>query len=260
MAPHGAVSRHSIPHALPLAEGRDSGDVPSMQTILPILNAQVTLFLLLLAGAAGKKWGVITPGFSDGLSKCLAGLVLPCSILSAFTKGTAPGLLRQSVWILGIMVGVHLFYIVLGSVLYRSADSRRKPVLKFAVLCPNTNFMGMPVIGSIYGDAGVLLLSIALIPVRAFIMTVGISYFVTGEGRRSWLRVLKNPAVWAVVLGAAMLGLGLRFPEPLNQALSSLGACTTQKDGAFAAECVIFSTLLSILTIPLINLACTCLA
>ena len=233
-------------------------------------------------------------------------------------------------------VGVPLlFYIVLGSVLYRGADSRRKPVLKFAVLCPNTNFMGMPVIGSIYGDAGVLLLSIALIPVRVFIMTVGISYFVTGEGRRSWLRVLKNPAVWAVVLGAAMLGLGLRFPEPLNQALSSLGACTTplsmlliggvvsqlnramlrdaqvwrfcalrllliplfllgvlrvlplepltlgvtvtmsalpagamtviytreyEKDGAFAAECVIFSTLLSILTIPLINLACTCLA
>lgn len=305
-----------------------------LETIASVVSLQVTLFLLILAGALGKKLGVITEGFQDGLSKFLVNMVLPCSILNAFAGGASAGLWRQSVQILAIVVALHLFYILLSAVLYGRKPPQRGAVLKFAVLCPNTNFMGMPVIGGIYGDAGTLLLSIALFPVRVFIYTVGISYFVIGQSGRWIFRLLKNPTVWAVLIGAVMLAFDLRFPAPAQKAVSALAACTTplsmiliggvvgklkkemlrdaevwrfcflrlilipalllfvlcllpldpvacgvavlmsalpagamtviytkeyQKDENFAAACVVFSTLLSVLTIPLINLACVSL-
>ena len=300
-------------------------------TVAAVAGLQATLLLLILAGAAGKKLGLITDGFQDGLSRFLVHIVLPSSVLNAFAGGAAPGIWEQSFQILAVMTAVHVFYILLNFALYGRREPRRGAVLKFAVLCPNTNFMGMPVIGGLYGDTGTLLLSVALFPVRAFILTVGISYFVIGQSGRWVLRLLKNPAVWAVLIGVAMLLLQLRFPAPVQRAVSSLSACTTPlsmiliggvvgelkremlrdaevwkfcllrlilipalllfvlrllpldpvvcgvavvmsalpagamtviytkeygKDESFAAACVVFSTLLSVLTIPLVNLAC----
>lgn len=301
------------------------------QTTATIIGLQAMLLILILAGAAGKKLGFITSGFQDGLSKFLVNIILPCSVLNAFTKEMSPDIWKQSFQILVVMIGVHLFYILLGVLLFRKQPERRKAVLKFAILCPNTNFMGMPVISGIYGDTGTLLLSVALFPVRAFILTIGISYFVIGQSRNWILRLLKNPAIWAVFIGAAMMALGLRLPSPVQQAVASFSACTTplsmvliggvvgnlrkamltdfsvwkfcllrlvfipllllaalrllplepvvcgvaiimaalpagamtviytkeyEKDEDFAAACVIFSTLLSVVTIPLVNLAC----
>ena len=302
-----------------------------LETFAAVVSLQATLLILILAGAAGTKLGFITEGFQDGLSGFLVRIVLPCSILNAFTGGASADLLGQSLQILAVMTAVHIFYILLNLALYGRQPPRRGAVLKFAVLCPNTNFMGMPVIGGIYGDAGTLLLSIALFPVRAFILTVGISYFVIGQSRRWFLRLLKNPAVWAVLIGTVMLVFVLRFPAPAQKAVASLSTCTTplsmiliggvvgnlkremlreaevwkfcllrlllipglllfalrllpldplvcgvavlmsalpagamtviytkeyQRDENFAAACVVFSTLLSVLTIPLVNLAC----
>lgn len=305
-----------------------------LEIITDVVGLQTTLLILILTGAAGRKLGLISQGFQDGLSGFLVRAVLPCSVLNAFAGGASAGLLGQSLQILAVMTAVHVFYILLNLALYGRQPPQRRAVLKFAVLCPNTNFMGMPVIGGIYGDAGTLLLSIALFPVRAFILTVGISYFVIGQSRHWVLRLLKNPAVWAVLIGTVMLVSGLRLPAPVQKAVSSLAACTTplsmiliggvvvdlkremlkdaevwkfcllrlvlipallllvlrllpldplvcgvavlmsalpagamtviytkeyQRDENFAAACVVFSTLLSVLTIPLVNLACVSL-
>lgn len=305
-----------------------------LETVAAVVSLQATLFLLILAGALGEKLGVITEGFQDGLSKFLVRMILPCSVLNAFAGGASADLWKQSVQILAIMVALHLLYILISAVLYGRKPPQRGAVLKFAVLCPNTNFMGMPVIGGIYGDAGMLLLSIALFPVRVFIHTVGISYFVIGQSGRWIFRILKNPSIWAVLIGTVMLACGLHFPAPVQKAVSALAACTTplsmiliggvvgklkkemlrdaevwrfcflrlllipalllfalgllpldpvvcgvavlmsalpagaltviytkeyQRDENFAAACVVFSTLLSVLTIPLVNLACVSL-
>lgn len=303
-----------------------------LQTTITIFSLQITLMLMILAGTLGQRLGIITEGFRNGLSKFLMNLILPCSILGAFTKEIGGNVWTQSAQILLVMVGVHIFYILLGMLVGRAFLEKQRAVAKFAILCPNTNFMGMPVISGIYGDIGVLLLSVALFPVRAFVLTIGISYFVIGQSKHWVLRLLKNPAVWAVIMGILVMVLGLQFPDPVEKAITSLGSCTTPlsmiliggvvsnlklemlkdrrvwgfcllrlvliplllmaalsflpldptaagvavmmsalpagamtviytkeygSDESFSAACVIFSTVLSIVTIPLINLACT---
>lgn len=198
-----------------------------METITTILKLQITLLLLITAGAAGKKLGVITQGFSDGLSKFLMNIVLPCSIFSSFQTELGDDIWRQSAQILLVTVAVHIFYILLGAAVYRKSDPDRRAVLRFAILCPNTNFMGMPVINGIYGSAGVLLLSVALVPARCFVMTVGLSYFLAGSLSARLKGLFSNPSIWAVFAGAVMLLFRWHLWQPLAKAVSSLGSCNT---------------------------------
>ena len=118
-----------------------------IETLRAVLSLQATLLLLVLAGAAGKKLGVITAGFQNGLSRFLVYMVLPCSVLNAFSKGNTVGIWEQSLQILAVMSAVHVFYILLNLLLYRRKSPGRGAVLRFAVLCPNTNFMGILVAG-----------------------------------------------------------------------------------------------------------------
>ena len=192
-----------------------------------IFGLQVMLLLLVAAGAGGRRLGIIAEGFSDELSGFLMKLVLPCSIFSAFLKGMDKNIWQLSAQIIAAAAAVHIFYILLVMMLNHRADPQRRAVLKFAVLCPNTNFMGMPVIGGIYGDAGVMLLSIALVPARIFVMTVGISYFLSGGGLSRLKGLVRNPSIWAVAAGMAVNFMGWTLWEPLEKAVSALGSCNT---------------------------------
>ncbi len=299
---------------------------------MTILQLQCSLLVMILMGTVGKKTGVITEGVSDGLSKMMINLILPCSVFSAFLEDIPEDILKSSLMIILITIAVHLLYMLVGTLLYRKKPTVQQPVLRFAILCPSGNFMGIPVIGGIYGAEGILLLSVALLPARIFILTIGIAYFVA-EKSSGWMkRLLNSPPLWAVVLGLAVVWLDIKLPVPLESAVSSLGNCTTplsmiligcvisdlklemfrskeiwklcfwrllgmplivlallklagmtqatvvgvtvilaalpagamtvmftkeyHKDNHLAAACVIVSTLLSVLTIPLIHLLC----
>lgn len=299
---------------------------------MTILRLQCSLLVMILMGIVGKKTGIITEGVSDGLSKMMINLILPCSVFSAFLEDIPEDILKSSLMIILITIAVHLLYMLVGTLLYRKKPTAQQPVLRFAILCPSGNFMGMPVIGGIYGAEGILLLSVALLPARIFILSIGIAYFVA-EKSSGWMkRLLNSPPLWAVVLGLAVVWLDIKLPVPLESAVSSLGNCTTplsmiligcvisdlklemfrskeiwklcfwrllgmplivlallklagmtqatvvgvtvilaalpagamtvmftkeyRKDNNLAAACVIASTLLSVLTIPLIHLLC----
>ncbi len=301
---------------------------------LAVLNRQLSILLLTLTGALGKRWGVMTEGFSDGLSRFLVNLILPCSIFSAFLSDVGAEVWQQSLQIVAIMVALHLFYMVVGLLFCRQRESR-KAVLRFGILCPNTNFMGFPVISGIYGEVGTLLLFVALVPSRIFIWTVGVSYFTTGSPGERWKKLLKNPSMWAVALGLLLSAAKVRHLwPPLEEAIQLLAKCTTplsmmmigavvsqlkldllrdrwvwlfcllrllacpllvlaalralgfsgalagvcvmmsalpagaltvaftkeyRRDETFAAACVILSTILSVGTVPLVSLLCSCI-
>ena len=77
-----------------------------------------------------------------------------------------------------------------------------------------SGFLGNPIAEGIYNEVGVLYISIFLIPMRIVMWSVGTTYFVAGE----------TAAIFAAKYGS---------------------------DAPFAARNVVFTTLLSMLTLPL---------
>ena len=79
---------------------------------------------------------------------------------------------------------------------------------------------------SVFGPEGVLLASVFLIPQRAFMWTLGVSYFTKGGGH-GWKKVLTNPCILAVLAGTALWAAQVDLPPVLDGAVRSLGSCNT---------------------------------
>lgn len=87
-------------------------------------------------------------------------------------------------------------------------------MLQYCTIVLMSGFLGNPIAEGIYNEVGVLYTSIFLIPMRIVMWSVGTTYFVAGE----------TVAIFAAKYGS---------------------------DAPFAARNVVFTTLLSMLTLPL---------
>ena len=55
-----------------------------------------------------------------------------------------------------ISLGVHIFAILLGAVLFRNGRPEQRAVMRYILVFSNSGFMGLPVLASLWGSTGVL--------------------------------------------------------------------------------------------------------
>ena len=104
--------------------------------------------------------------------------------------------------------------LALNRFLFDRYDAQRKKVLQYRTIVPMSGFLGDPIAEGIYNGVGVLYTSIFLIPMRIVMWSVGTTYFAAGE----------TAAIFAAKYGS---------------------------DAPFAAKNVVFTTLFSMLALPL---------
>lgn len=196
-----------------------------------------TLFLLIGAGFAAGKCGVLKGDTIKALSRFLLDFTLPALIVSSMQTPFSVALRDQAFRVLGLSLLVYgtAFPLAYGlSALYRGADAAEKGVHRFAMCFSNVSFMGFPVAQSILGKESLFLVSVYNIPFQLLAFSVGAAMIARGAGTRGpakalvpSLKSLLNPAVLAALLGFALFMFGLRVPEPVRGALQLLGGATT---------------------------------
>ena len=154
-------------------------------------------------------------------------VILPCNIFHSFETALTIDMLRQCAIVFAISTGAQLLYMLLNRILYNRIPQERRVVMKYATIVNNASFMGLPVIGSVFGTAGTLYGSIMLIPMRLFMWTIGLSLFTSSNKKQQVKRLATHPAIWAVILGFAYLFAPFRLPEFLSGAINIVGSCLT---------------------------------
>lgn len=192
-----------------------------------ILKQLCEMFILVLIGALFTRVGLIPKGFNDTVSKFIMNISLPASIVMAFYDGLTKEMWIQSAEILIGSFILMLFYVGINLVLYRKAPADEQPIYRFAILTPNTNFLCYPLVTALYGNTGVLLLSMALLPNRIFAWSVGIMYFTKEADEPLYKKILKCLPMWAVVIGVVIASLHIKFPTPLEHAINTFAATNT---------------------------------
>ena len=124
-------------------------------------------------------------------------------------------------------IGLQLFIFVINKVLYIKIPHRRRVVLQYATIANNSAFMGLPVIGAVYGPDGVLFASIMLIPMRIFMWVVGLPLFTSVSVKECLKMIATHPCIWAVVLGFAYIFAPFELPEFFTGAVTTIGDCAT---------------------------------
>lgn len=188
---------------------------------------QMQLFLFIIAGFVLTKTGTISPAGRKSLSDLLINFILPCNIICSFQIDMTRDILASCGMMLILACATQLFYLLISRVIFRGAPKRRLACMRYATVCSNAGFLGLPIIGGVFGPMGTLLTSVALIPQRVVMWSAGLSLFTQTDGKSVVKKLLTHPCIIAVFIGfSLMLAGNPALPGFLQKALSGASSST----------------------------------
>ena len=194
-----------------------------------MLDLQLQLIFLIAVGMILNKTHVITKESRNGISELLLCIMLPASELSAFlgVNEVTPELMHNCLVIVVISAVTHILAVTLGGVIFKMYGSDERDIMHYGMIVPNTAFIGLPVIGALFGDTGLIYTSMYFIPAEIAMWTFGLALFKKNDNTNIIKAVLSAPAADAVFIGLFFMLTGLKLPEFMTKGIFGIGGCTT---------------------------------
>ena len=192
-----------------------------------LLNLQITIFTLMLAGYILTKTGVLSADARKPLSNLLINFVLPCNIITSFMMEFNEKILFDCLAILIVSVCIQIFVIFTSKYFYPHTSDAQMPVLRYGTIVSNAGFMGSPIAQGLYGDQGLLYASIYLIPMRAVMWSFGVTCFTGTKGKGVIKKILTHPCIIAVFLGMILMISQISLPKGIEQTIRYAGNANT---------------------------------
>ena len=192
-----------------------------------LIDLQITIFCLMLAGYLMTRFGVLSSDARKPLSALLINFVLPCNILFSFMIDFNLQILKDCLAILIVSVCVQIFAVVVSRSIYPGSTREQLAVLRYGTVVSNAGFMGNPVAFGLFGAQGLLYASFYLIPLRIFMWSAGVACFTGAKGDHILRKVLTHPCIIAVFLGTILMVFQIPLPSGLQKAVTYSSNCTT---------------------------------
>ena len=189
---------------------------------------EFAIFALIGVGFLVRKCNAVDQQGQKSITNLVVDVILPCNIFKAFVSADLDTLRNDGIWVFVIALGFHLFCMLYGRLVFRKPPVGERNCLRFAALCSNAGFLGIPVAEGLYGPEGLALANVYLIPMRIFMWSTGIAIF---SGSPDWKgtvkKVVTHPCIIAVEIGIVAMLIRLRLPEPIMQPINFLSNCNT---------------------------------
>ena len=100
--------------------------------------------------------------------------------------------------------------------------------MQFGIICSNAGFLGNPVAEGVYGQMGLALASIYLIPQRIVMWSEGLAIFSKEIDKKQILKkVLLHPCIIACEIGLLLMLTQCTLPPAVKSFVGNLGDCNT---------------------------------
>lgn len=205
-----------------------------------VFNQVIILFLIMVIGFIAKKRNILNSEVNKKLSEFLLNVTTPFLIITSFSFKFSKGMLYNAGIVLAFSVGVQLFSILLGKLLYFRYPDNIKKVLKFITVYSNCGFMGFPILESLFGKEGVFYGSIYVAAFNIFLWTHGVAVFTGSRDLKTLKKALINPGIIGVAMGMIIFLFSVTLPYPVFKTLEMVGSMTAPLSmiivGAFLAD------------------------
>ena len=192
-----------------------------------LLNAQISILILILIGCALTKLGLLNTEFRKYLTDFVICFVLPCNIIKSFMMEFDMQILRSCLGAFAVSLMTQAVSFVAGKMLYPQAAEDKRASLQYATMISNAGFLGNPIVEGLYGGQGLLYASVYLIPQRVMMWSVGVSCFTGRKGDGVLKKALTHPCIVAVGIGMVLMITQIQLPEWLDRPLTFSGNCNT---------------------------------
>ena len=157
-----------------------------MELALICAQQVIVLFLLIGAGAAAIKTGVLKPEGRQTLSNLLVYLVVPAMIVHSYMMDFSEEILHNLLAAFGLSVLAILIGTVLTLALTARQKDRRAPIFRFASVFSNAAYMGFPLISALFGSEGLLYASAYVTVFNILLWTMATAWSAAVPARRKW--------------------------------------------------------------------------
>ncbi len=191
-----------------------------------VIGRMLVILLLLAVGFLSRKLGYTDEVSNQRLSRIIIN-VAQCGLILASVMNVESPFSRSDVFLfLGLSFLLTGFLVGLGyltPLLLRVKGPARGTYI-FMTAFGNVGFLGMPVIGSIFGTDAVFLPALFCIPFNLFVYSIGISMVSGGAQKaRFSYRAFLNPPVIFSFAALIIFLLDIPFPEFVATSADTLG-------------------------------------
>lgn len=190
-----------------------------------MFQLQLTMFLMLVVGFVCTKLNMFTQKGRESLVNVFINIMIPSSVISSFCKSLTVDVLKKGGWMLLAYTLNLTFCWLIGKVLYRKIRPDEQGVMKYATIISNAQFMGFPIVEALFGEEGLMLASLAMIPGTIFTWTVALAQFTQMDGKQGIKSVLRHPCFVSVVIGVSLAVLKVPMHPSITDALNRMGNC-----------------------------------
>ena len=193
-------------------------------------NSLTALALCIVVGFVCRRQRLLNDVHMAGMAEVLVKVAIPCTIFIALMRPFSRELMFESLATFAITGVIYILGGYLGLFLARlmKATPGEKEAWHFGCSFGNIGFMGIPVVMAVFGEDGLIYVSMAAASFTFLSFTVGVRMFSNAPREIRFLRLMRNsPAVPATIIGFIMFLTELRLPSPLEGGIDLINGMTT---------------------------------
>ncbi|MCR4818834.1 MAG: AEC family transporter [Fretibacterium sp.] len=185
------------------------------------------LFVLIFTGLLCAKMRIFSPEAKSVLSNMLVYLIMPAMALNSYLADYDPEVSKNIFRAFSYSIALNAAAIGLTFLLNRDRGNPKTPICRLACIFSNAGYMGYPLIQALYGTEGLMYASVYVTLFNFLLWTLGVRLMNRQHEGGEAGRILKNPVIWAVVLGLMIYYLRIPVPQIVRAPLKYIGDMNT---------------------------------
>lgn len=192
-----------------------------------VVSQVAILLVLMLIGVLLTKFGVLTENAIKSITDLVLYTVTPCVIIKSFVRKFEVSALKNLLLSFLIAILVHIGFILLSRLIFRTKEVSQRKVLQFAVVFSNCGYMSLPLQEALLGDNGVFYGSSFIAIFNLFIWSYGILLM---SGDKKYLtpkKMIINPGIIGLALGLIVFLFSIPLPKVIYEPISYMASLNT---------------------------------
>ncbi|WP_235792605.1 AEC family transporter [Virgibacillus salidurans] len=192
------------------------------------IQEMLQLYLIAMVGFAVRKTKILNEETNYVLTQLILYITLPALILFSLNITFSIDLLKDFLWLVLMSAYILLLSIFLAIWMRKRSQlsKDKKSVYEGLIIFGNQGYIGYAVIFSIFGEQGIVYLTMFNIVYFILIWTYGIYLFTRDTVAIEWKKIFLNPGVLSTTIGLIFFLLPISLPVMLANTLESVGKMT----------------------------------
>lgn len=196
-----------------------------------IVLQMIQLFLVIALGYLLLKIKILDVDFNQRLTTLLLSVTTPALIVSSVLSTTIEKDLSEIIFVFIVAIVIFMVLPILGLIIVKimKVPLHQQGLYIFMTMFSNIDFMGFPVMKSIFGNEAVFLTAIFNMLFNLLVFTVGILFmnYRSAEKISINLRQLFSPGVVSSLVALLIYLTGFQMPDIISSTITMIGDITT---------------------------------